>query len=79
MVKIKTVDGWNLPAIGVTMKNEDDVENIFCKICKEYYTEDEDGKTALDKLVGILLPEGFPLRTIKQCVFSFSQFTRSTL
>ena len=52
MVKIKTVDGWNLPAIGVTMKNEDDVENIFCKICKEYYTEVEDGKTKLDKLVG---------------------------
>ena len=42
MAKKKTVEGWNIPEIGLNFKNnEDGVESIFCKICKEYYLDDE--------------------------------------
>ena len=37
MVKEKTVEGWNIPEIGLNLKyNKDDAESIFYKICKEY-------------------------------------------
>ena len=53
MVKEKTVEGWNIPEIGLNLKdNEDDVESIFCKICKEYYLDDENGWLSLANLVG---------------------------
>ena len=53
MAKKKTVEGWNIPEIGLNFKNnEDGVESIFCKICKEYYLDDENRRSSLANLVG---------------------------
>ena len=54
MVNKKTAEGSNLPAIGIITKenDNDEVHSIFCKICKEYYIDDESGRSSLDNLVG---------------------------
>ena len=50
MVKKKTVEGWNNPEIGLNLKdNEDGVESIFCKMCREYYLDDEIWLETLEK------------------------------
>ena len=54
MVKKKTVDAWNIKEIGLNLveNRDDEVETIYCKICKEYYLDDENGRSSLDSLAG---------------------------
>ena len=37
MVKTSTVQKWNIPEIGVEENDRQEVKSIFCKICREFY------------------------------------------
>ena len=54
MVKKKTIEGWKLPAIGIiAIENDnDDIHSISCKICKECYLDNENGRSSHDNFVG---------------------------
>ena len=49
MVKSKTVDDWNLPCFGYRTKDStDEVQLLWCRICKYYYGD----KDNISKLQG---------------------------
>ena len=51
--KKATVLQWNIPEIGImTADNDEEVKKIFCKICKEFYVDSEEGKVTLEKFTG---------------------------
>lgn len=52
MVKKATVDRWNIPELEAVTNANADVLTIHCKICKEYYSENENGRAVLQKLNG---------------------------
>ena len=53
IVKKATVLQWNIPEIGImTADNDEEVKKIFCKICKEFYVDSEEGKVTLEKFTG---------------------------
>ena len=54
MVKKATVLCWNMPEIGIITadNDEEEVKKIFCKICKEFYVDSEEGKAMLEKFTG---------------------------
>ena len=37
MVKTSMVQKWNIPEIGVEENDKEEVTSIFCKICREFY------------------------------------------
>ena len=37
MVKTSTVQKWNIPEIGVEENDGEEARSIFCKICREFY------------------------------------------
>ena len=45
---------WNIPQIGIITadNDEEEVNKIFCKICKEFYVDSEEGKVTLEKFTG---------------------------
>ena len=52
MVKKSTVEKWELPEINVDVNDDGDVISISCKICKEYYEDDDEGREELKKFTG---------------------------
>ena len=52
MVKKATVDRWNIPEINTSVNDNGDVVTIHCKICKEFYSDDEEGRSLLQSLNG---------------------------
>ena len=45
---------WNIPQIGIITadNDEEEVKKIFCKICKEFYVDSEEGKVTPEKFTG---------------------------
>ena len=37
MAETSTVQKWNIPEIGVEEDDREEVTSIFCKICREFY------------------------------------------
>ena len=54
MVKKATVLRWNIPKIGIITadNDEEELKKIFCKICKEFYVDSQEGKVTLEKFTG---------------------------
>ena len=47
-----TVEKWELPEINVDVNDDGDVISKSCKICKEYYVDDDEGREELKKFTG---------------------------
>ena len=45
---------WNIPQIDIITadNDEEEVKKIFCKMCKEFYVDSEEGKVTLEKFTG---------------------------
>ena len=52
MFKKSTVKKWELPEINVDVNDDGNVISVSCKICKEYYGDDDEGREELKKFTG---------------------------
>ena len=46
MVRQKTVDSWSFKSLGYELNQDGEVSIIFCKTCREFYTDEEQRKLA---------------------------------
>ena len=52
MVKLRTVQGWGFSCLEYEVNDEGEVNKIICKICREFYSTEQEQKKLANKYKG---------------------------